>query len=127
MRRRVAGAGRLGENRELKETPYECCLVTGKTIGGRVGMNFLRARTIAARMPNKKDFAGYFADEGGSRKMALDHLLRRFRRVYGLAICGEKYPAARSSQEIRRRLGAYWVIAIRVRAHFFPRAIRFDA
>ena len=126
-RSRASGAGRPTENRELKEILYEYFLHVGRSLGGRVGVNLLRAKASAIIAANAEE-CGVALDEGGRVNQTwLGRFLRRFLREYNLTVRKKNCTAKCSSKEIERRLGAYWRNVIRVRAHFLPETVQFDA
>ena len=125
-RARASGAGRPTEHRELKEVLYEYFLYVSRNLGGRVGLNLLRAKLTALIVANKENY-GASLDEGGRiNHKWLNQFLRRFLREYDLSLRKKNYAVKCSAKETEKRLAAYWKFVIRARAHFPPGNIQFD-
>ena len=124
---RADGAGRPSEKRELKEILYEYFLHVSQSLGGRVGVNLLTAKASAIIAANAEEY-GPALDEGGRINYKwVATFVDRFLREYGLTRRQKTLTIKCSAREMGRRLGAYWRNVVRVRAHFLPAAIQFDA
>ena len=89
----------------------------------------MRSKAIAMVRANAEDFKeeGCVATDGAVKLGWLSHFLRRFYEEYGIALRKKNKTLKCSRSEVEKRLGAYWRNVIRVRAHFAPGKIQFDA